>query len=260
GNRIVSSNKFPFICDLFRNKKVSLCKKEWLLHLYKSKNKEGIYFFPCKGGLFNIMSSMRLFGEIIGAVVVCGIRKEDNVKDYSQIAVQLRVEKSELIDAFNEVKKLDDEEIRKIAELLNLFSKTIPNIAKRSYDANRKNYELDVLLKLLSIVHSKKRLEGVVKAVMSYLIEIIKAVDCSILVNDEEGIKKFSYRNETQIGFDNEKKLMSQKACSLINVNKELGLNIDNEYNNLLIIPLKSKEKELGAVFLYGGDIKNLKE
>jgi len=44
----------------------------------------------------------------------------------------------------------------------------------------------------------------------------------------------------------------------LINVNKELGSNISGDYNNLLIIPLKNKEKELGAVFLYG--IKELKE
>jgi len=260
GSIIASSNKFPFICDLFRNKKVSLCKKEWLLHLYKSKKEKWIYFFPCKGGLFNIMASIKLFGEVIGAVIVCGIKKDDHIKDYSQISVQLGVERSELVDAFKEIKKIDDEEIRKIAELLNLFSETIPKIAKKSYEANRKNYELDVLLKLLSIAHSKKRLEGVVKAVMSYLVEITNAADCSVLINFEEGFKKFSHRNETQIGFDNEKRLVSKftKGCSLVNVNKELGLNVDNEYNNLLIVLLKSKEKELGAVFLYG--IKDLRE
>ncbi|MBW2978079.1 diguanylate cyclase [Candidatus Woesearchaeota archaeon] len=258
GNKLVSSNKFPFICDLFKSKKVSLCKKEWLLHLYKSKNQEGIYFFPCKGGLFNIMSNVKLLGEVSGAIIVCGIRKDDNFKDYSQVSVQLGVEKSELIDAFNEVRKLDDEEIRKTAELLNVFSKIIPSIAKKSYDSNRKNYELDILLKLLSIAHNKKRLEGVVKSVMGCLIDITKAIDCSVLVNSDEDVKKFSYKNETQIGIDNEKKLMHQKACSLINVNKELGLNVNNEYNNLLVVPLTSKEKELGTVFLYG--VKELKE
>jgi len=177
GNNIINSNKFPFICDLFRNKKISLCKKEWLLHLYKTKQKQGVYFFQCKGGLYNIMASVKLFGKIIGAVIVCGIKKDDDAKDYSQISIQLGVEKNELVDAFNEIKKIEDEEIRKIAELLNLFSRTIPNIAKKSYDSARKNYELDILLKFLSVANTKKRLEEVIKSTIEKLIELTKAVE-----------------------------------------------------------------------------------
>jgi len=262
GNTIAASNKFPFLCELFKNKKVSLCKKEWLLHLYKSKNKEGIYMFPCKGGLFNIMAPLKLLDKIFGAIIICGIKKEQAMKDYSQLAIQIGVEKNELIDAFNDINKIEDEEIRKKAELLSMFANTFPAIAKKSYDSNKKNLDLSMLLELLSIAHTKKKIEETSKSIMNYLVNITKAVDCSIITNTEEGIKKFSYNNHVQIGFDNEKKLISKNllGCSLINIKKELGLNIDSKYNNLLIMPLKSKEKHMGAVFLYGENIKNIKE
>jgi len=260
GNTIVSSGEFPFICELLKNKKVTLCKKEWLLHFSKLRNQENIYFFPCKGGLFNIAAPLKLFGEVIGAAIICGIRKDDNIKNYSQVAVQLHVEESELIDAFNKVKKQDQEEIIKKAELLNLFVQTTPTIAKKSYDSNKKNHELDMLLKLLNIAHTKKKLEKTVQSVMGYLIEITKAVDCSILLNKEEGIQKISHTNNVQIGIDNEQKLLGRfrQGSNLINVNKELGLNVDSKYNNILIIPLKSKQKELGSIMLYG--INGIKE
>ena len=29
GHKIISSNKLPFICELFQNKRLNLCKKEW---------------------------------------------------------------------------------------------------------------------------------------------------------------------------------------------------------------------------------------
>lgn len=261
GNTIASSNKFPFLCELFKSKKVSLCKKEWLLHLYKSKSKEGIYMFPCKGGLFNVMAPLKLHDSIFGAVIICGIKKEQAMKDYGQVAVQIGVEKNELIDAFDDINKIEDEEIRKKAELLSMFANTFPAIAKKSYDSNKKNLNLSMLLELLSIAHTKKKIEESSKSIMNYLVNITEAVDCSILINTEEGIKKFSYNDHVQIGFEHEKKLMlqNQLGCSLININKEFGLNIDSKYNHLLIMPLKSKEKQIGAVLLYGENIQNLK-
>jgi diguanylate cyclase (GGDEF)-like protein len=262
GNNIVSSNKFPFICQMFRNKKLSLCKKQWILHLNKLKNKEGIYFFPCLGGLSNIIAPLKLFGELIGAMIICGIKRDNNIKDYSQIAIQLGVEKNELVDALNDISQVKDEEIKRNAELLAVFSKLLPVIAKKSYDASRKNCESDIILKLLTISNTKKRVRDVARAVINSLIEMTNASDCSVLIDSGEGVKKISHKNHVQIGADNEKKLLAKfsQTCALISLNKEFGLDIHSDYNDMLIIPLKIRDKKIGSVFLYGGSTKNIKE
>lgn len=245
GEEIVKSNSYPFYCELIKSKS-DLCKNCRIQHMRDLKEKIEIY--ECHAGLTNVMAPIVVDNKKLGAILFTSILGNKNER-YIEVANKINVEADELKDELEKLELVDESKIKSLLPLMEVFSKSIPDLAKQSQNYLSVISELNLVRKLSNVLGTSLDLDSVIRAIMSFFVDSFKLSNCSITLFNEE--RKYSF-NETDTNVEG----------TLINVVKQTNHLVDirdasksywiNGYKGaILAVPLRVSNKTIGVISLY---------
>lgn len=228
------SGEFPFISRLIRSKRPDLYHKP--------------------NGLINISKPLILYGQEVGKII-CGPINIDPEFNFKDIAERLGIEKEELIDAANEITKLNRSEVELYSKFISLLANIIPKLAYQTKKKDNEITELTTLYNIIKKVNSSLELKDILKQIMNFLTDSLDAGDCSVIVQNEDSRKRYFLKhNNEQINLIESsisKKAINDKKPIIINDIKK-RFNIKNTiYNSIISFPLRSKDNIIGTLNLF---------
>ena len=248
GSILVKTGKDHYLCELVGSRS-NLCN-ESIKKQFELADKT--VFYKCYGGFMNIMIPIFINGKKKGGIVLCGIKK-DSSYDFSFLADKLNVGIDELKEAFDKVLIKD---VEKDVKLLRFIS-TLPKLVYEKRVDSVKINRLEFLHKISKVINSSLELEKILDFIMNILINNIKLSSCSIVVDNRRYcLKEFFIANS-----DIERAIVSRviKEGEVISVEDiKDRFKIDFVAKSVISVPLKIKDKVIGAINMY--DCKILSE
>ncbi|MBR9692102.1 diguanylate cyclase [Candidatus Woesearchaeota archaeon] len=256
GNEIVVSGENAFLIDLIKSKRYDLFKERNYRQLNELEEGEiALYNFY---GAMNIIKPVFLHDKKIGAVICGPIKREEF--DYSDISSRLGVEEQELTDAADEIKELNGEKVDWCRRMISILAEILPKLAHQKQSRDNQISELTALQSIIKMVNSSLELDEVLKSIMEFLVNSLKATDCSVFVETEDGEKKYCLKNEveklTEVEKAVSKRAIEEKQIITVkDIRARFRIEVESDYNSMLSIPLKRREEIIGSINLYGKDL-----
>jgi len=257
GNEIIVSGKYPNIYDFIKKKNSRLLagkRIECVEELVRTKG-ESLVFKYCNG-LYGIAYPVILFGNFFGLTIVDWMKKEDK-DDFSDLALLLKVDKEDVAYFYNELNPFPLNQLEQVNNIMRIFSAKIPKLAFNKCRDDKKINELTALSELIKMINSSLDTQSILRYIMNFMITNLRAKDCSITVDSEDGEKKYCLKecsndlNVIEKAVRN--KINEIKSYVLINdLRKKFNLIIPEGYNSLISFPLKLKDEVIGSLNVYG--------
>ncbi|MEE9525469.1 MAG: diguanylate cyclase [Candidatus Woesearchaeota archaeon] len=256
GEEITVSGERSFLMQLIKSKRKDILKERNYRQLNEIEDDE-VALFKMFGAV-NIISPVILHDKKIGAVVCGPIGKEDY--DYRELAARVGIEEQELEDATSEIKELNPDQIDLYRKMISILSGILPKLSHQKQTSDTEINELKALQSIIKMVNSSLDLDEVLHKIMEFLVTSLKATDCCVFVETEEGEKKYCYKKEVE-NLIKVEKAVSKKAIedeqiiTVRDISTRFGLEIVDDYNSMLSIPLKHRDKIIGSINLYGSSL-----
>ena len=251
GNEVVVSGENPFLVSLIKSKRYDLFKERNYRQLNELEDGElALYNFY---GVVNIIMPVVLHDKKIGAVICGPIGKKEF--DYSGLSTRLGVGEQELVDAVNDIKEVKG--VDWYRKMVSILARILPKLSHQKQSRDKQISELTALQSIIKMVNSSLELDEVLKSIMEFLVNALKATDCSVFVETEDGEKKYCLHQEVQNLIEIEK-AVSKKAIeekqiiTVKDISQRFSIQLVEEYNSMLSIPLKRRDKIIGSINLYG--------
>jgi diguanylate cyclase (GGDEF)-like protein len=253
GHEVAGSGERPFLLQLIRSKRKDILKDRCYRQLNEMEEDE-IAMFKMFGTV-NLISPVVLHDKMIGAVVCGPIRKDEY--DYQELAARLGIEKHELEDAADEIKEVSQEQVDLYRRMISILSGILPKLSYQKQTRDTEINELKALQSIIRMVNSTLELDEVLHKIMAFLINSLNATDCCVFVETEDGEKKYCYKKEVE-NLIRVEKAVSKKAIeedqiiTVRDISTRFGVSVVDNYNSMLSIPLKHRDKIIGSINLYG--------
>ncbi len=271
GEEIISSNKNYKFINLIRESELGeLRYKEKLQEQLGNIKDEDIIFYHFPNNMLNILVPIIIEGVFFGAIK-CGpiVKRPVNIQNFSRFAREIDVDNNELTNAFNEIKQLNEEEIKNIAMLLLTLSKIMPKITLEKQRDTRTISELTILTKINNMINETLDLNKILKYITKFMVNSIKGgKNCSIFMLDENNNLEIKSTTGLIKNF-NEEELLIQKTITEQAVESKSTIIIKDaskkfdknnlRFNSIMAIPLKIRENVIGSINL-SGHVYNISE
>lgn len=248
GDIIVKSGKDPYICELIKSRS-SICKNS-IKKRFELLDKT-VESYRCNGGLTNIMIPILLNNKKQGAIVLCGIKKENDY-DFSKLADDLNIDAVELRDAFDNIPAAGIDEMENYNKLLR-FLVTLPRLAYEKGVDSVKINRLEFLHKISKVINSSLELEKILDFIMNILIDNIGLSSCSIVIVNS-GRNRYCLDKNFIANNDIERAVVSRvvKEGEIVSVEDiKDRFKIDFVAKSIVSVPLKIKDNIIGAINMY---------
>lgn len=254
GNEIIVSGKYPFFYEMLKKKDPAFFARKRLNKLYENMDK--LYFFvDYDKGLSAVIFPVRLFDKVIGALVMDCLKVEDSIelKNLSKIFC---IDEDELSYAYEEMDKITEKDIELGIRTVSIFVKKMFKISYMKYRYEKKISDLTTLSELVKLVNSSLDLEKVLRYVMNFMVNNLKANDCSIVV-DNEGVDKRFLLKDNQKNLDIIEKALRNKVNETKeyivadNLSSNFGISLEDSYDSVLCLPLKVQKQIVGTLNVY---------
>ncbi len=261
GNEKIASGERAFLMDLIRSKRNDIFKEKHYRKLEElEKDKTVLFKFY---GAVNIISPVFLHDKMIGAVVCGPIGKEEY--DYSVLANRLEIEESELDDAADEINETSPEQATLYRKMISILSEILPKLSYQKQTKDKQINELTALHSVIKMVNSSLELEEILRKIMEFLVKTLNAVDCSVFIKKEDGERKYCFKKEVENLIEVEKSVSKkaaekEKIVTVNDINKRFGIEVLDEYNSMVSIPLKLRGEIIGSINIYGENLGNISE
>ena len=261
GKEVVSSGNIPFLVDMIKSKREDIFRERNQGQLRDLEGEDvALYKFF---GAVHLIRPVFLHDKMIGAVVCGPIRAEEY--DYVDLAARLGVEESELRYAAEDIKSIDNEKIAWYRKLVSILATIAPKLAYQKQSRDTRISKLTALYNIIRKVNSTLELEDVLKHIMEFLVGTLNAADCSVFVYTEEGENKYCLKAAVEKMAEVEK-VVSRKAIeekkpiTVKDIKQRFSVEVDDDYNSMLSIPLRLKDKIIGTINIYGGSVGEITE
>jgi len=261
GKEVLLSGKEDFLTELIKSKREDIFKERNYNQLNELEQDETA-LHNCFGAV-HIIKPVILHDRIIGAIICGPVRKEEY--DYNVLADKLGIEEDELADAANGIKELSKEDIKFNRKIVSLMAEILPKLSYQKQTKDKQISELKALYSIIKMVNSTLELEEVLQKMMEFLVNTLNAADCSVFVETEDGEKKYCLKKEIENLIEIEK-AVSKKAIeekqiiTVKDINGRFGTQVIEDYNSMLSIPLKHRDKIIGSINLYGKNLGGISE
>jgi len=261
GNEIAVSGKRNFLIDLIKSKRKDIFKDRHYNQLNELEEDEVVLFKFY--GAVNIISPVFLYDRMIGAVVCGPVGKEEY--DYSILANKLDIEKDELEDAVEDIEEVGPDQVILYRKIMAVLSGILPKLSYQKQTKDKQINELTALHSVIKMVNSSLELDEILRKTMEFLVNTLNANDCSVFVKKEDGEKKYCFKKEVENLIEVEKAVSKkaieeEKIVTVRDINKRFEIEVIEEYNSMLSIPLKFREKVIGSINIYGLNLGGISE
>lgn len=261
GNEILISGKRGFFFDLINKKSSNMLSDVRLSKVSELKN-NSYYEIEYCDGLYGIAFPIVVLNNLLGLIIIDGIKLKES-PDCSRLALDLGIDKEELDYALEEIKIVDLNVKNNAIKIFSIFSKKIPELCYKRKQDERRVEEMTTLSELIKMINSSLDLESTLRYIMNFMVNNLMARDCSILVDSEEGQKRFCMREEGKslsvVENAIRNKMSSTKSYLMIDeVESRFGIEVPEGYSSIVSFPLKLKDDVVGALNVYGSRVKEL--
>lgn len=260
GNEIVVSGKYPFFYDLLKKENADFVAKTRIMNIPDLHDKDYSLFKYCEG-IYGIAFPIKVFSKVIGVMIVDCIKKDS--PDFSSISKATGIDKEELEYAYEEIESVREEKIEDIASTAGILARTVPELAYYKQQDDLRISEMTTLSELIKLINSSLDLDSVLKYIMNFMINNLKAIDCSIIVDSEEGQKKYCLKEDAKslhvVESAIRNRLNETKNYILVeDIDKKFNLKIPEGYNSVVSFPLRMKDEIVGSLNVYGSKVLEL--
>jgi diguanylate cyclase (GGDEF)-like protein len=273
GNIVHKSGDFPFYCQIVQSKdKKCLChnlRKDMLEKLKESKDQILIYY--CHFGLLNIIAPITVGDKQVGAVICSSIlKKARNVPLCRRVAEELEIDSIEMLDAIEEIKIRETSDVDKFATLLLTISRAIPEIMHEKKASEQKLSELEIIHRITNLLNSTFDLETIFRSIMTFVYDSSIGDAADVTIFEGEGNKRYilnkfdippHYLTFEDKVIDDVRR--SEKTALIPFIKSDERFESDSQlniYTSMISMPLKIKERIMGALNIYSNSIDKLKE
>lgn len=262
GNEILVSGEYPLFYQIIYNNNYGRKRifDERKVNVNKLEKGNAI-FFESFTGLMEIIMPIFVENNKIGAIIAPSImHKRMDIDECKDISNKINVQTIDLMNAAYKMKLKDKNSIEIYGKILCTLTDAIPGILKDKKEKEIQISELETLNTLSKIINSTLDFAEVLKLVRHYMMQIMQAEACSIILDDEK------------LYFDSSDKFSSadlrleKKLYNLAKDNKGIVIvaDVNNDerfergvynFKSRLSVPLNAKDKWLGVINLAGNSL-----
>ncbi len=260
GNEIAYSKNNYFFLEIIRSKANELYKNLRKQQIEQLKRKQKTITYTCEAVLTYLMSPIYIKNILIGATVAGPFKISVNQDKINTLANAIKLGPEELRDAVSKIPKVMEEEKLQSTKMLELLTTTIPKLIAQKKNTDKRIKELEILQSIATMMSGTLEFSKILKSIIEFMITSVDAKDCSILIF--EGNKRYSIKQpannqnlvEATIARDVR---LTGVATKVPSIRTDFRFeNLKLPYNAAVGIPLKVRSYTIGAILLFGNDIR----
>lgn len=218
-----------------------------------------IKFFESFNYLANIILPIYIGNEKVGGIVALVLYRLLDVENCKKVSNKVNLSYIDLMNLVYQLKVRDKGTIEIYGKILHTLVGFIPEILKEKKEKEIQISKLEILNLIGVVINSTLDLSEVLKLIRYYMIKITNAKECTIVLDDE----KLYFNSENKKVLSSVEIRIERKLYDLVKNNGSIVV-IDNinedyrfertidEFKSRISVPIKAKEKFLGALNLAG--------